>query len=281
MLLTCLFLCSSFLATSAFGQLQILEKADSLLSAGDTTSAIHELERYCFYIGETKEATAIRYQMATLEESQGNLRAAIRNYEAAIDYLGLDWTYLSSLYRSGLCYFLLGEYETAIEKAELPYRNTAFPDLRRSSAVLLIFANNHLGNWAESEAIATNLFAGQDDVLGELEHNYAMASTMKMKKEKTAKILSRIFPGLGMLYVGKPGKAAVSAAFNLSLAALAIYGIASERYLLALFTGVPWFLKFNGGGSRYAQRLAREHNNEKVLEVARRINLIVSESIGD
>jgi TM2 domain-containing membrane protein YozV len=83
------------------------------------------------------------------------------------------------------------------------------------------------------------------------------------KSEKTAKTLSTILPGLGQMYAGKPGHAAISMLLTGGSILYSAVSFTTGYYATAVLTGIPLTVKFYLGGRDNANNIVMRKNNAK------------------
>ncbi len=264
------------LTTNGQDRLEILSKADSLLSSGDTASSILELERYAFYTTDKHDGAQVRYQMGTIEISSGDFDEAMQYFRLAMDQSDFDWIYYSARYKNAYCLFMLNRFEECAGEAGELIATSPFTGINQSARVLRIFSLNLSGNFQVASEEHREYAEGNP----ELEKAYEDAVSMRMKNPKTAKALSLLFPGLGLVYAGRTLDGLIATGLSLSLATLTVSGLATNRIFLGLFAGFPWFSKVYGGGARFAKAAATEWNHKRILKTGQELNSLIGKTPG-
>jgi hypothetical protein len=171
-------------------------------------------------------------------------------------------------YEKGLGLYLAEDFYSA-EKFILPMFNINIStDQLHASKILYSLILNEMGRWKEAsvmlnETISADLTLTMEEKqrgLSMVNDIYNSKKMPNLKSIKKARTLSLLFPGLGQLYNGNTGTAALSFSF-VSLSGLYIaYNIINTTYLTAATSGVYLFLYFYLGGANQSSVLVPQKN---------------------
>jgi hypothetical protein len=90
---------------------------------------------------------------------------------------------------------------------------------------------------------------------------------IKIYKAKKAKVLASIFPGAGMLYLGKTKEGLFSLALQAITLGWGIHNISNKYYASGFFTGFGLFQTFYFGGINRTEILVEELNKAQQLKI--------------
>lgn len=176
--------------------------------------------------------------------------------------------------------YLNQQYELASAKIELLNFYIKDSVKTRSSFLLQALVYNNLYKWDEAEKYLKAWVTDQSYANDSLNKVLAIdklykAELPKIKKPYKALSMSSFIPGLGQLYAGYPGEAALSAFICSGLLAGSFYIIIWEKYwITGWLGGLSLFNKFYTGGKLRAEYLAKQRNilemnefNHKILRI--------------
>ncbi len=175
------------------------------------------------------------------------------------------------LYEKSLGCYLSEKFDKA-EQLLLPVFNMEINTTQlHASKILYSLILNEMGRWLEASSLLTGTITSDTTLTAdEKQKGLTMVADLYSKKNmpvlrsiKKARTLSLLFPGLGQLYNGNTGTAALSFTF-VSLSGLYIaYNIINTTYLTAATSGVYLFLYFYFGGANQANVLVPQKNYSK------------------
>ncbi len=135
----------------------------------------------------------------------------------------------------------------------------------RSYNELYTYNLNHSQKFNESkELLIKHLLAKGKDTSGITDFYHKIMSS-KMYNLKKASRRSRLFPGLGLLYVNEPKRAGTSILVNGAFAGYTAYSIYTKYYFTAVLTGMAQFMRFYNGGRKAALNFASKKNTRTHL----------------
>lgn len=279
--LACLFLWSILCGSGAKAQgaTALRQYADSLISLGQSTNGAHELLRYAFWEENTVEKTKALFEVGEMKKEAGLFEESLIFYEAVIQELRNDSIYTAALKQKGLVLFLKGDYNSALKQFEMALNSAYEGPVKAESEQLKLLSLNCIGDWEKGEALAIKMFGNEPFGLEEIRNNYDRARNAKLKRPKTARIMSYFLPGSGQFYAGKPGRGTLSLVLVYGGAALSLAGIMEGRILLGLLSGGSMTNRFYTGGARYAESLAEQWNEAQKLEQAQILNVFLLEKM--
>jgi TM2 domain-containing membrane protein YozV len=175
------------------------------------------------------------------------------------------------LYEKSLGCYLSENFDKA-EQLLLPVFNIEINTVQlHASKILYSLILNEMGRWMEASSVLTAAI-NSDVTLTDDEKQKGLTIVADLYSKKNmpvlrsiikARTLSLLFPGLGQLYNGNTGTAALSFTF-VSLSGLYIaYNIINTTYLTAATSGAYLFLYFYFGGVNQANVLVPQKNYYK------------------
>ncbi|MCR5423866.1 MAG: hypothetical protein K6E93_03775 [Bacteroidales bacterium] len=249
-----------------------MQRADSLMAAGDYALAAVEYER-CYYQAESR---ALSHRALSQKAMCYKL---LGEYDmAAATLVRMPVTHEEKC-QAALLYFLSGQYDKALDVAERERIENDSADARL--LLLSVLSLNELRRYDESRAMALKWAS----VLPEEEAEAAArlvdslyAKSPKMKSVKTAQILA-FLPGLGHLYAGYPLEACTAFALNALPLAFGVWQVYEGCYVTAYIGGAGLlsftFFGQHGSSADYVERRNAKKANafngavrEKLLDAA-------------
>lgn len=180
----------------------------------------------------------------------------------------LAYDEMIALYLSG-SYTLAIEANKTIDTALLNKKEIQF------SKIINILSLNELNNWTEAKTAYLNYIHEYVCIDSLYKYESLYNNFPLLKSEKKAMHLSTIFPGLGLVYAGKP----IDGLSNLLLQTGSILFIFSTwqsgYWLTSLLLGGSTFDAFRSGGKRWASKAVNACNDKALFEFKQKINLKV------
>jgi hypothetical protein len=245
-------------------------EADSLYAAGSFALAGLEYERAYFKSTDEKARALALLKKSYCLKQQKDLAGAYTNLQR-VEHHGLgDSLEYAVRYEKVLCAYLISEYGNAeyeLQQMDFFIADTSFTNQALFLRALVL---SELEKWTETEITMRKYFATRHirtDTMNFSEWLYPKG----LRSAKTAKLLSLVVPGLGQWYSGHGGRALSSLLLQGAAATFAVISIMNGFPLQGIFTGTVMFLRFYGGGARYAGRLAEERNEKRKDQVKEKV----------
>lgn len=176
-----------------------------------------------------------------------------------------DSILMNVLYEQAFCLYLKGDFkmaESAIIQFEFQLSKKSF---QKDHELLKALLYNEMGKFEESgnimEGYIVKRYSGQeaDSLLSLLSQIYVGENLPKLKKEKTAFVLS-FLPGAGLVYAGSFPEGILNFLLSSSALAFGTWQIYTGYYLTGYFTGSVLLEKFYFGGRRRTEYLIEKWN---------------------
>lgn len=273
----CISLCAIFSGNCQETTNYWTNKAGELYSAGEFTDAAIAYERAIF-IGTTgSESSLLKLKKADCYKQLGNFPRALKELETIFLPAIPDSIQTKVIYQKALCQYLNHNPQEAdawIQQLPPDYcpsealvleiltcTDLLQPEKAREHMLLLIKKNSS-GLLQDSLIIACNQI-------------FIKYSSLKLKKAKTAALLSSFFPGAGQIYTGNVGRSMLALTFTAGSIGLAAFEILNGFYLTGYVTGLGFFQKFYFGGIEQSRRLAEERNSKKMAKYKGKVKTLV------
>jgi hypothetical protein len=264
--LTCIFLCVTFSGNCQEVQTSLTEKGDELFSIGRFNDAAISYERAIF-LGLPGKATGfMKLKKAECYKQLNDFTRALQELESIFLPSMPDSVQDAVIYQKALCHYLNHQPQDAAESIQQLRFERASPD--RMILEILIFSD--LTQWEKARdrsILLIERFHGSksSDSLVSLCHTiFDLKRQPKLKKEKTAALLSTFIPGAGQMYVGKPVRSLLAFSFTIGSVGIALFEVINGFYFTGYVTGLGFFQKFYFGGIEQSRRLAREQNSKRI-----------------
>lgn len=216
-----LFLCGMLLCAGAaiaaeMSADKMMSFADSLFAQGDYYRAITEYERVIFFYPDSPLAKTARFQIAESYFKGEKFDQAIRHFGSITHDYPNDEVGIKSMFRQGDVFFQKQDYKHA-EDVFTRFIETYPKDKRADDArVKLGWSYLRQGNWTKAEEEFQSLPV--QSLLHKEAHGLAEEAKrypeISKKSPGLAGGLSALLPGVGQLYVEKPGDALISFLLN-------------------------------------------------------------------
>ncbi|MDO8999816.1 MAG: hypothetical protein Q7W45_08630 [Bacteroidota bacterium] len=247
-----------FLLISFFSKAQLfsVKKADSLFESKAYTLAATEYERCYFFINNDTSRFNMVVKRANCFKANGDYFEAYKNlFRLLSNDLLTDSTRAQIWYECALNLYLSKYFNDAetycLKIASLPVTNKYSINANLLHGLILNEKNDYFqANYKLIDFInLSDIEVSKKDSLKKIvASNYKKENYPKLKSLKKARKLSKILPGAGLFYAGKPGKALT----NISLQLLAVGYTGLNVYIGNYFTsataGVHLIRLFYTGG---------------------------------
>jgi len=280
-----------FLCGISTGKSQdILHKADSLFKVGNYSQSGLTYEWILY-----SESDPASTDLAMLGRIQSYKK--LSQYEKAIDYIDRvntielsDSLRVALIYESLLLNYLAENYHEVQSRLLMSKQLLKETSYFNDASLLLCLSQLKAGNWkrasTSSEAYIYNLapFEKAESLITEFHSIFDTLQAPKLKKPRTARILSMIVPGSGQAYAGYPFDGFIS--FGLHVIALGGAGLAFTQglYITGWIGGFGVLQKLYFGGNHRAADLAEQKNQlnkENFIQPASSFLISISEEYKD
>ena len=134
--------------------------------------------------------------------------------------------------------------------------------------------------FTEAHEALMEIYGGDNAFRARMDSLYELEANLKLKNPKKAKLMSFFVPGLGQMYSGKVGKGLLSLGLTGGFVALGVYAGINKHYIFALVSAMGISQRFWLGGARYAEFLAKQHNQELNSDYSKMLNLEILGMVG-
>lgn len=266
-LLTCIFLCVTFLTKAQF------EKADSLRAAGNYELAALEYERIVYQSLGPEITNQALLQKGLCYKIQGNFNEVFNTLNRANLFLEQDSINFTIRYELALAAYLSDNYPAAnaqLVQIEYFFKENGYEDV----LYLHILTLNAMRKWEEAKEKYAQ-YADENNVPLDVEQAYAFLPKTKLKNPEKAEKISYFLPGIGQMYAGYFGKGLISSLIQAGLVGFGAYSLYEGYFFTGALTGIGLFYSFYTGGARHAKYLALRKNEE----LTKRYNEPIKEAI--
>lgn len=247
-----------FLLIGFFSKAQLfsIQKADSLFEQKTYTIAATEYERCYFFINNDSVRFNMVLKRANCFKANGDYFEAYKNLYRLLDNSLLNDSLRSVIWYECAFNLYLSKYYNDAEKfclkiAGLPVTTKQSVNANLLYGLILNEKNDYLqAGYKFTDYInQADLAASKKDSLRKIVAvNYKKENYPKLKSLKKARRLSKVIPGAGLFYAGKPGKALT----NISLQLLAVgytgLNVYVGNYITAATAGIHIIRLFYTGG---------------------------------
>jgi len=244
-----------FTAFSTKAQLYSLHVADSLEKKGMYRAAATEFERAYFFSGSSAEKVSALFsrtgcfkQLGQYYEAYSTL-ARINNFDVS------DSLKCAANYQLALYLYLSGYFNDAEKYCARNYSIPVNTEDFKNTLLLHSLILNELHQYpsASGKAIeyiqSLSIPSAQKDSLSVFVHaSYNASHLPRLKSLKKARRLSKVIPGAGLFYAGKPGRAMANIGFQLLAAGYTATNVYVGNYITAASAGLFLMRSFYTGG---------------------------------
>jgi len=237
------------------GQDYSLRVADSLFRNNHYEIAATAYERVYFFSKNNNERTFALLARATCFKNLGRYYEAY-NSLARVSHFELDDSLKCvANYQLALNLYLANYFSDAEKYCARNYSIPINSIEYKNSILLHGFIYNELNNYKYAAqkfneyTALTNLSLKEKDSLSTFVDTYYRAKNLpKLKSLKKARRLSKVLPGAGLFYVGKPGKALANISFQLFALGYTGANVYFSNYVTAASAGLFLMRSFYTGG---------------------------------
>lgn len=253
-------------------QSNLFHFADSLFSAGNFERAAFEYEKIAFYNSNDsirnsafeKRANSFKSQGRHYEAFQNLVRINLENFD--------DSSKCSVQYQTGLMLYLSGYYKDADAYLQRNFNLNVNTQDYRHSILLNILVLNELNAYNEARnklTVYSKNYASKsqiDSINYLVLNDYEKKSLPRLVSLTKARRLSKVLPGAGLFYIGKPGRAISNIAFFLASLGYTGLNVYSGNYITSATAGVHMVRLFYIGGLNQLNELVPLVNHKRSAE---------------
>jgi len=240
-----------------------------LVKQGNYFEAAIAYERLYYFTHDYKLKNRYRFQKALCYKSIGDYQTAEKELNK-INLFGLSADEKREItYQTILVSYLAEDYEQS-NRAFLLLDTTNLDSLSKKTIYLVGTLNSiMLLDFKQSELFALQYarLTCQPEELSEVSKQihgwYTKKQMPKIKNEKVFEWIS-IVPGMGQMYVGKPGEGLMNIGLNLAAFSFGVVQILNGCYFTGYFVGTLSINKFYFGGRTRAKNLFKETNQVRL-----------------
>lgn len=225
-------------------------------------------EKLIYQSQDDEAANAYLVQKAGLLKRSNSIAAAYTTYNRVNESLFADSAKAEVYFQRALCAYLLSNYtECDLHLSKMKYF-VADSSYYTNVMWLHVLSLNEQYRWNEAKEIFRS-YAQAKHIPVNVDSAYRFVKKVRLKKEKTAEVLSTFLPGVGQMYIGEYWHGALNSAILLSCLGWGTLNVLDGYYLTGVFTGYFVGYSFYTGGMRYASdgvkrsnaRIAAKYNN--------------------
>jgi hypothetical protein len=244
-----------FISFSIKAQLFSVTRADSLRQVGELNSAATEYERIYFFSAIPSEKINALFSRAACFKELGKYYDAYNSLVRIGKFEINDSIRCSANYQLALFLYLSGYFNDADKFCAKNYSIPVNTNDFKNSLLLhtLILNELHQYKAASLKAIEfsgiLNVEQQQKDSLQQfIRASYEPRNLPQIKSLRKARRLSKVLPGAGLFYAGKPGKAFANIGFQLLAAGYTGANIYVGNYITSATAGLFLMRSFYTGG---------------------------------
>lgn len=258
--LICVFLCHAYLIKAEATDPFVL--ADSFANAMQWRLAALEYDFVGFYNSQSDIKSKAILRKAECLKQLGKYSEAQSSLDKIVFDNIPDSLAKKIRYEHILCAYLASDY-AAVETQVIQIRSDDKKFIELYSAIpIYVLSLNEQGKWGQAKKELLDYFnlIGKEENKAAVEEIYSKGNIPKLKKIKTAKLLSYILPGTGHMYLGYWGEGLASASLNALAVSFLGYNVYVERYFTSLSMGMGLLQKFYFGGTYRVTYLTEKKN---------------------
>lgn len=256
-------------------QNKLFHFADSLYNIGNFEKAAFEYEKISFYNPNDSIRNHAYLRRAFSFKSLGKHFEAYQNF-IRIDMNSFDDSSKCSInYQTGLMLYLSSYYKDANVYLQRNFNLNINTLEYRHSILLDILVLNELNIYNEAKnklAVYSNNYASpsQRESL-DLTNIYNKEELPKLVSLNKARRLSKVIPGAGLFYIGKPGRALSNIGFLLASLGYTGLNAYAGNYITSATAGVHMVRLFYIGGLNQLNELVPVINKNRALDFNDRV----------
>ena len=262
-----------FLLVSFFSKAQLfsIQKADSLFENKAYTLAATEYERCYFFINNDSVRFNMVLKRANCFKANGDHFEAYKNLFRLLDNSLFNDSLRSIVWYECALNLYLSKYYNDAEKfclkiAGLPVTNKQSVNSNLLYGLILNEKNDYFqASYKFTDYInQTNIAPEKKDSLKKIiAYTYKKENYPKLKSLKKARRLSKVLPGAGLFYAGKPTKALTNITLQLVAAGYTGLNIYLGNYITAATAGVHLMRLFYTGGVNQLNEVVPSQNYKR------------------
>lgn len=259
---------------------QQTNRIDSLIAAKEYNSARIECEYQAFLNQENHELLSKyllkKTEILKLQNNNNEIPLTLRR----INLTNINDTLKSYIYYENFLYYFNANNMLRAEENILPILSLNTENsLSKTSVIFYSLLLNNKSNWSESKSNMLFYINSLDLNLQLKNHLIDTLNTMfnkdlfpKIKSVKKARLLSIIFPGMGQIYNGNYGKAAISLALISMSGLLIYYNFNNKAYFSGILSGNALIPLFYFGNVNQMRGLVENKNKIKTNNFNKNLN---------
>jgi TM2 domain-containing membrane protein YozV len=216
-------------------------------------------EKLIFHSQDEHVANGYILQKAGFLKRNNSIASAYTTYNRINESLFTDSLKADVYFQRALCAYLLSNYtECDLHLSKMKYF-LSDSSWYTNAMWLHVLSLNEQYRWNEAKEIFRT-YVQLKQLPVNVDSVYQFAGKVKLKKEKTAEILSTFLPGAGQLYIGEYRHGLLNGAILLSCLGWGTFNVLNGYYLTGVFTGYFVGYSFYTGGMRYASDGVKRSN---------------------
>ena len=262
-----------FLLISFFSKAQLfsIKKADSLFENKAYSLAATEYERCYFFIKNDTVRFNMVLKRANCFKAKGEYFEAYKNlFRLLNNNLLSDSSRVNLYYECALNLYLSKYFNDAetycLKIASLPLTNKQTVNAFLLHGLILNEKNDYFqANYKFTDFVNQSDFslAKKDSLKKIISESYKKENYPKLKSLKKARRLSKLIPGAGLFYAGKPSKALTNITLQLVAAGYTGINIYLGNYITAATAGVHLMRLFYTGGVNQLNEVVPSQNYKR------------------
>ncbi len=232
-----------------------MKLADSLFSEKKWEDAATCYERVFLFSNANSEKVESLFKRANCFKLINQHDKAYNSLVRVLQFDLNDSVRCKANYELALNLYLSGYFSDAEKYCAKNYSLPLTTIDYNNSIVLHVFILNELNNYTEALQKSTNYITSlnidkdkKDSLTTFLANHYTKKNIPKLKSLKKARRLSKVLPGSGLFYAGKPGKALTNIGFQLLAVGYTGINVYAQNYVTAATVGVFFMRMFYTGG---------------------------------
>jgi tetratricopeptide (TPR) repeat protein len=250
-----------------------LVAADSLRAAGNLQAAATAYERAYFSAGSGGVRVQALFGRAACFKALGRYYEAYRSLARIHGHDPDDSTRCAANYELALNLYLAGYYNDAVDHCE---KNFSIPvSTREYAASYLVhgFAANELNRYKAAEesfkqylSLSALPASRRDSLTRWVTSYYQKDNLPRIKSLRKARRLSKVLPGAGLFYAGKPGRALANIGFLLLSAGYTGANVYAGNYITSASAGLYLLRAFYTGGINQLNEVVPAQNQRRTTK---------------
>lgn len=259
-----------FLSFLTKAQINYHHLADSLFSEKKMEEAATQYERVFLFSNNTNEKIDVLFKRAKCFKIANQNYKAYNSLVRVLQYDLSDSLKCKANYELALNLYLSNYFLDAEKYCAKNYSLPINTNDYSNSILLHTFILNELNNYSMASAKSIDYIsnltiskAKKDSLLTLVSSYYIKKNVPKLKSLKKARRLSKILPGAGLFYAGKPGKALANIGFQLLAVGYTGLNVYAQNYVTAATAGIFFVRMFYTGGVNQLNEVIPKVNYSK------------------